>query len=345
MQRLKQRRAPDNLRTQTRRGGGRLGRVLYLTALAGIALWIANAFAGHLVYFRAQGLVVADVAELGSEYTARVKNVAVSRGQSVGEGAPIAEVASQEVSERIARIAADIARSRGELAGVKAELAGRVKLINEARMRLRVAERTRDSYDQVDEKGLITNQERLRFEDQYYTAVQEVRRLETAIETLRAERDALGTRVEAAETALRDLRATFDNGVVRAPWDGIVSDVSVLPGSVVQPGEPIARIARKETYVLAYRATGTLYDVAVGEEVIVSDGVRDYPGRIVRILPLTAKLPEAFRRAFRPAAREQVLRIAFDDGIDDPPPLNAAVEVRRPGWWVTRKLGALFSAP
>jgi pyruvate/2-oxoglutarate dehydrogenase complex dihydrolipoamide acyltransferase (E2) component len=137
---------------------------------------------------------------------------------------------------------------------------------------------------------------------------------------------------------LADLRGAFDGGALYAPFAGLVTDVMVLPGAVVTPGEPVARVAKQGRYVLAYRATGTLYDVSVGEVVEVSDGVARYPATVAAVLPLTAQLPEEFRQTFRPAEREQVLRIDFTGDSDQRPPLFATVEVHRPGWWIAHRL-------
>ena len=338
MRALKRRPSADALASQVRGRSGRLGRYLYLGVLLGLLVWLADAFAGHLVYLRAQGLVVSDAAELASEYTATVRTVAVERGDRVEEGALLARLRSQAVSERIARIAADVAETQGRLTEGAADLAARRRLLGEAEQRLESARQVRAQFDQAQARGLVSKREQLSVANEYYQALSEVESLKSAIEGLSAENDALRERLSQAEEALADLRAAFDDGALYAPFAGLVTDVMVLPGAVVTPGEPVARIADQGRYVLAYRATGTLYDVSVGEEVEVSDGVARYPARIGAVLPLTAQLPEEFRQTFRPAEREQVLRIDFTGDPDRRPPLFATVEVHRPGWWIEHRL-------
>jgi len=344
MRRLKRRPSSDALRSQVRGRSGRLGRVLYLTVLFGLLLWLADAFAGHLVYLRAQGLVVSDAAELASEYTATVVEVAVERGDQVEEGTLLARLRSQAVAERIARIAADVAETQGRLTEGVADLAGRERLLGEAERRLESARQLRAQFDQAQAQGLVSRREQLSVSEDYYQAFSEVEGIRSAITGLTAENDALRTRISRAENALAALRGQFDDGALRAPFAGLVTDVMVLRGAVVTPGEPVARVADKGRYVLAYRATGTLYDVTVGETVEVSDGVARYPATIGAVLPLTAQLPAEFSQTFRPAEREQVLRIDFSGDDARRPPLFATVEVNRPGWWIGRRFADLRRA-
>lgn len=336
MKRLKRRESPNTLRSEVRLRGGRIGRYLYGAVLLAIVLWIADAFVGHLIYFRAQGLVVADVADLGTEYGGRIADLPVERGTLVKKGEIIVRLTSQEVFHQIAEISADIALSHADLIRVEADFLDRDRLRTQSERRLAAAERLRDSYQTAKTKHLVTDRALLQVENEYYEALRESRRLKSAFEGLRAEAKALRVLINAAEEALGGLRTLFDNGAVRAPWDGLVTDVPVLTGSVVLQGTSLGRVANERRYVLAYRSTGTLYSVAVGEEVTLSDGVQYYRGRIADLLPLTAKLPDEFQRVFRPAAREQVLRIEFEDSAKLPP-LYATVEVTRHGWWgITR---------
>lgn len=347
MRRLKSRPARDALTTQPRSRGGRLGRFVYLTLLLGLGLWLIDAFFGHLIYLRAQGLVVADAAELSSEYTATVTEVLVERGDRVSAGQVVARLRSQTVSERIARIATDIADIQGQLTEAEAELAARRRLVGEAELRRQDAQRVLKQFEDAERQGLVSNRERVSVANELYRALSEVESLRSAIDGLTAERRSLQRRLLSAEEALADLRRDFDSGALKAAFSGLVTDVMVLEGAVVTPGQAIARIADSGRYVLAYRATGTLYQVAVGEPVVVSDGVERYAGQIGAVLPLTAQLPEEFRETFRPAAREQVLRIDFlgrENGAVAAPPLYATVEVRRPNIWFLARLSRLVRA-
>ncbi len=303
--------------------------------LLALLLWVADAFVGHLVYFRAQGLVVSDAAELASEYTATVDSVSVDRGQRVEKGEEVARLRSQAVSERIARIAADIVAAQGRLSEVVADREARERLLVEARDRLARTRAMREQYEGAAERNLLTGAERLDIGERYYSSLREVETLQGTIQGLKAEAEALRTRLRSAEQALADLRAGFDDGALRAPWSGLVIDIAVVEGSVVTPGEPIVRVAEEDGYVLAYRPTGTLYDIAVGERVTVSTGVSYYAARIAEILPLTAELPPAFQQSFKPTRRQQVMRIVF---TDERPPLFASVSVSRPGWWVLNRI-------
>jgi hypothetical protein len=82
--------------------------------------------------------------------------------------------------------------------------------------------------------------------------------------------------------------------------------------------------------VLAYLETGTLYSVAPGDEVRVSDGFTSTLGRVAEVLPVADTLPEEFRKAFQPRGRSQVARIELHS--ETPFPLFAKVRLTGIGW-------------
>jgi len=317
------------MQTEPRRSRGRLGRIVYLATLAAIVVLVANVLLGHLVFFRAQGLVVADTAELASEFTATIERVAVSRGARVERGQLVAEVRSFAVRERTARIAADIAEVEAVLLEAVARRSSEQRLLGAARARLETIAAIRERFRSADGAGLVTGRDAIDVENDYFHALAEVENLTSSIEGLEARIRATRTRLGAAEEALRTLRSVLDEGALRAPFAGVVVELPAVEGTVITPGQAVARIAATERYVLAYQPTGTLYETRVGEAVSIQTGVDAFDGRISARLPLTVQLPEEFQRAFSPAAREQVLRVDFV--ARGAPPLFAKVELRRPG--------------
>ncbi|MCK4305882.1 MAG: efflux RND transporter periplasmic adaptor subunit [Candidatus Eisenbacteria sp.] len=75
------------------------------------------------------------------------------------------------------------------------------------------------------------------------------------IEMLQAE-----TQLKAAEAAARQAAIRYERAVIKAPFDGMVTDRFVEPGQLVTPGMPVARII--DPYVLKLKGTVTERDIA-----------------------------------------------------------------------------------
>jgi hypothetical protein len=109
--------------------------------------------------------------------------------------------------------------------------------------------------------------------------------------------------------------------------DGVITRVVANKGSVTRAGDPIVELYGNQHFVLGYVPTGTLYRVAVGDEVQIRTGLQTSRGTITRVEPVAAALPREFQRSFAPVETQQLIRVEFAPG-EAPPPLFTKVNLR-----------------
>lgn len=326
MRRLKKRRLADVPQRDMRRRGRVWTRWIYIAAVAGFALWLGDMFFGSFFYFKSDGMVLATRATIATEFPARIRSINVREGHVVEAGATVASVTSQQVAESIARLTSEFATQRARLSELRVRRQVVASIISLAADRADVARETREKLEKLHRRGLLPLNKRNGAFDSEFRSLRD-------LESLTAEREAIGSETVELElalaevkSALSDLRALYDGGRLRSPAGGIVGQLHVAQGAVIQAGEPIMDLYSGPRYVLAYIPSGTLYTIAPGDRVSVRFGLRELSGTIERIEPIAAALPREFQKAFRPLERAQLARIALDPNAE-PPPLFSKVRV------------------
>lgn len=347
MRRFRLRPRADTLSNDVRRNTVIWTRVVYLGILLGLGLWFGDFLFGSYLYLKSEGMVIAPSATLATEYPATVRNVSVREGDRVTAGQRIAGISSQQVSESIARLTSELARLRAQEAQLRIQSDKNASLVKLATERSQLASQTRARYEELQRKGILPMDKRMAALESEYRSQFDAGALQAETDAIEQQLARLAPAIDKAEAALANLERLYGTGEVVAPIDGIVGRRNVEAGAVITSGEVLAEIYGNDTYVLAYLPTGTLYSVKAGDRVIVEWGVRSAPGRITAIEPLAMALPKEFQTAFKPVARNQLLRIEFDNESDSKgdrttlPPLFTKVGIHGGGLF-GRVLGAIF---
>lgn len=342
MRRLKVRALPHAMENQVRRQGSSWTRVIYLVVLIAIAVWLIDLLFGSSLFLKSEGMVLAPSATVATEYPATVRSIEAKEGDKVEKGRLIARISSQSVNESIARLTAEMATLRTRESDLRIQSHRNESLSQLADYRTQIASETRQRYETLQRRGILPADKRTAAIDSEYKSQSESGALKAETDAIIQQLVRLEPVIERAQRTLDELETTYGRGELVSPLDGIVGRRYVEPGSVIRPGEPIVDVYTRETYVLAYLPTGTLYEVEAGQPVIIRWGVKVIPGRIRTVEPLAVVLPKEFQTSFKPVARNQILRIEFDGtGTDDTPPLFAKVQVRGTGV-LARVFGWLF---
>jgi RND family efflux transporter MFP subunit len=100
----------------------------------------------------------------------------------------------------------------------------------------------------------------------YEKAKSEVNRLRAALKTEQIERD---RNLEALRTAAQKVEAQMQNTEIRAPMDGILSDVKAIDGEFVSDGSELATISSRRNYVRGEVNEEDVGEVKVGMKAIL----------------------------------------------------------------------------
>lgn len=343
MRRLRLRPRADTLSNDIRRSTVVWTRAVYFGILLALGLWFADFLFGPYLYLKSEGMVIAPSATISTEYPATVRDVDVREGDRVTAGQRIAGLSSQQVSEGVARLTSELARLRAQEAQLRIQGERNASLLGLASERSQLAAETRERYETLQRRGILPMDKRMAALDSEYRSLLDSGALQAETDAIRQQLSRLAPAIDKAEAALDNLEKLYGSGDVYAPIDGIVGRRNVEAGAVITPGDVLVEIYGNGTYVLAYLPTGTLYSVQPGDRVVVEWGVRSVSGRIAAIEPVAMALPKEFQTAFKPVARNQLLRIEFDDMADRDtlPPLFAKVDIHGGGVF-GRILGTIF---
>ena len=304
----------------------------YLLALIAGLGWCVNWLAAGYIYPDGDGIVIGEPAVVAAEFTATVKSMQVQQGQQVTQGDRVAQITSQSMAESRARLIAESVTRSAKLAEMKIRNEIVNATLSSAIFRERVASEGQNRLNTLYDKGYSPNITRTEAAVQAYRGTQDA-------EALRAEQRALAGQLgellkasEAADSALSDLLALYDNGQMRAPITGTVSTILVSTGSVIRAGDPVLEILGEHRFVISWFPVGRLfgslgYELAVGRAVSVDTGHGVLKGKITRVSSVTGPLPREFQKSFAPTERQQFIRIEFDEGVV-PPPYFTKVTVR-----------------
>lgn len=329
MRRLRERPRIDTLANDVRRGRSNWTRTVYVGILLLCSLWLGDYLLGPYLYLRSEGMVLAPSVTMATEHTATIRNMYVQEGERVSVGQRIASLTSQDVAESIARLSIDLATLKARESELKARYARAQALLQLASDRSRMAKETRQRYDVLQHQGLLPSDKLNATIDSEYRSLSDVEALRAEVRAFDEQLAGLSFAIGKAEQAQGDLETTYGRGQIAAPFDGVIGRRYVESGTVVTAGAPLVDVYTDAKYILAYLPTGTLYDSAVGDSVTIDWGVRHVHGVITAVEPVATVLPKEFQTAFKPVARNQVIRIGI--ASDDPasqPPLFSKVHVR-----------------
>lgn len=218
------------------------------------------------------GYVVArNKASVSSDITGRVKTIHVVVGQKVAKGDVIAELDDREARLRLAAAELTIVQTR-----LTAQGAGRA--LDFQRNRLAQIEGLR---------------ERQFVSDAMYDEA------EASYDSARIEREASNVAMAESENSVRAARIFVERHVIRAPFDGVVVEVSARPGETVSPtssGNSFIRtgivqlVDPVSLYVVAEVPERQVQPIRVGQPVDVvgkSVGGEVFPSKVVWVAPIS----------------------------------------------------------
>jgi multidrug resistance efflux pump len=323
---LKQRPSVHSVPSEPRSYRQTVFRWLYLAGVLAFAIWLVDFSFSGLLRFQSSGLVVGEPAVVAAEFTVTVQDLPLKQGDTVKKGQIAAVVSSQNVAETIARLTAEIAARQARLSELRMNSAVIDRLLPLAENRQKVATAARQELESLLASGYVALNQRTTAIEFEYQSHHDLETLKAQRGVIVAELDTLNTALSEASGALDELRKLFDGGRLRAPIDGVVSQIAANKGSVVRAGDSIVDLYGTQRFILAYLPTGGLYHVEIGDEVNIKVGFRSTRGTITRIEPVAARLPREFQLAFRPVETQQVIRVDFSPD-EVPPPLFTKVSL------------------
>jgi HlyD family secretion protein len=310
------------MNTKRMAAGAALAAVLLLAGW--YVLWRQPARPAELV---AAGTVEATEADLGFQLGGRIAEISVREGDAVLAGQALARLETAELEARRAAAAAQLEAARAHLSELErgarpeelrqaqaGETAARERMQDAAR----VLERTRAL-----EQGGAVSREALEHASTAYEvarAQHEQAREQLALvqRGTRSERVASQRAVvRQAEAAVAQVDALLDQGLIRAPFGGVVTVRHRQPGESVGAGAPVLTIMDPDDrWVRIYVREDAVGRVSIGQAAEIrsdSEPGTAYPGRVTFIASQAEFTPRNVQTAEQRVKLVYAVRVAVAD--------------------------------
>lgn len=311
------------------------GQWTYILVILLLFLWLADFLFGRFVFLRAEGMVTLDRQVIAVGYVGRVEHLPVIEGQRVEAGEVVARLRSTQILENTAQLSSRLVEAEQRRLLLEARRRSLLDLAPIAAKRAEDMTAIRERHEEGLRRGVATTIQQREFLRDEYEAVLENIRVKSELSTIEAELIGLDALVANGRAALDEVRSAYGEGILRAPFAGIVSSLRVAEGSVVTGGEPMMELLVGEPYALAWMTPGSLARMEIGDRVALEFGVEEMAGTVTGLFPVSQQLPVEFQKTFRPAERSQIFRIDLDEDAAVPPTFTK-VEVRAPGSAIDR---------
>jgi len=215
------------------------------------------------------------VAVVAPEVMGRVTQVLVREGDRVRKGDLLAVLDEQALAAQAA--AAEAAAEEAEAAAAEAAAAEA-----QAEAQKVLAEKTYARFAKLNEERVVTQQE---FDEVQARRTVAVRDHERALERRRQ----VAARVAAARAQARNARTLLSYARIAAPFDGVVTERRVDPGSLAVPGVPLFTVEDTRRYRVEARVpeeyAGVLRAGARVEILLDALPGRAFPGTVSEVVP------------------------------------------------------------
>lgn len=333
---LRARARPDNLKNQARTSQS-LARRIYLGAIAVGVGWIGLQFLGPLAFLSADGLIMQDREVISADFEAKIVSMTVRPGDHVLAGQQLGMLMSTQMLDLISDLTTRQAQGNARREQIDARLRAIQATMPAAGDRATTARGAVKAIEQAARGGYTTATRRAEVAHDLYDAEREAESLKAESAALESERAAVVGNLQRLSSALATAEATYRDGAILSPNEGIVGPKVASPGTVLRPGEEVAEVHFGVKYVVAYLPVNRFYTVRTGDPAMVSDGATSRVGRIERVEGLADTLPGEFRSSFTSLERRQLVRIAIDDALGMPLLAKVRItDVNTPGNLATR---------
>ncbi|HET7632595.1 MAG TPA: HlyD family efflux transporter periplasmic adaptor subunit [Gemmatimonadaceae bacterium] len=268
--------------------------IIGVLAIVGAASWFLaarNASAANTMW---SGTVEATDADLGFAVPGRIATVLPHEGDRVKAGDTLALLDRTELAARRAQATAALAAARAGLAelqrGARPEELAQARVADStAAARLTNAQRDLDRVTKLFDGGAVSRETldkaRLALDVAHGAKTHAEEQLRLVQAGPRTERiDAQRAVVQQAQAALNQAAASMDNGVIVAPFDGVVAVRDREPGETVSAGMPVVTLMQlSDRWVRIYVREDRIGAVKLGQRASISTDTypdSSYPGTV-----------------------------------------------------------------
>ncbi|HKK28019.1 MAG TPA: HlyD family secretion protein [Gemmatimonadota bacterium] len=284
------------------------------------------------------------IVPISAQVAGKVVRVFVGDHETVREGQPLLAIDPTDYRNAVDSRSAALASAKAQKRATEASLEEQRRALAAARADLgaataqdSLATREKDRYARLLAAGSVSQslfdhkQSAWKVaEARLQVARASVDRAGATIRRLKAQIQLESDQIDQARSALEDARVKLGRTTLTAPAPGVLAQKSVDPGQIVQPGQPLLKLVRRDSmYVDANFKETQLHDIRVGQKVEID--IDAYPGtsfrgHVASFQPGTGAVfsllpPENATGNFVKVVRRVPVRIWIDSEADPSHPL------------------------
>lgn len=89
-------------------------------------------------------------------------------------------------------------------------------------------------------------------------------------------------------------KASAENGLIRAPFDGVILRKYADVGTVVSAGSPILRISSPDADKVVFSLNTEIFPLSVGSEVVIQEETTSYTGSVRNVSTVRDPLTDRY---------------------------------------------------
>ena len=234
--------------------------------------------------------------ELGLERGGELTQVLVEEGDRVSKGQPLARLDTRNLQAQRKQLEARLSGALAQLeqleTGPRQEdiAAARARVRNlEKELELKEIQRSRREF--LYQEGAISREQRDEFATQEEVLEARLDEAKSALEELlngtrQEEIAAQRTTVQELEASIEDIDVTLSKSVLKAPFNGIVSQRYLDEGTVIQTGEPVIRLVENALPEARIGLPTTMTNnLSIGSSQTVTINSQEFSATVSAILP------------------------------------------------------------
>lgn len=322
---------PYAIQQDTREDPGVIGKYLYIGALVLFVSLIIHTLYGHWYILQGNGFIYSDNQSAALEFDATIRELFILEGQKVEKGAILFTFDSFSLKSQLIQSAYQISALQQNYFAAEQSLIQLTSQIQSTKKFTQFSQKLIKSLDELLDQKVISPLQMSPDAQRLYEAMSSLASYEAEYQQTLKNLSTVRHDLQKAQQYYDELLKYYEEGVFKASDDGVITNLIIWPGAVLNKGQVAFSLFHGKRYILAYANTETLVSYKVGDKLIVSiNGAGMKVAKIARLFDSSERLPEEFQPPFKPTQRNQLMAIELLDNHLESLPIMSTVQLSKP---------------
>lgn len=180
--------------------------------------------------------------ELSAAISADVEKVPARTGTKVSQGEILIQLDTRDTQLLISQLEADILDIKAQITSEENRYQADIDSLKQEKELMDIAAKSVERQAKLKQSNLVAQERYDQARSEHARSVLTVTSRELAINSHSARLTQLKARLQRAETALKDAKLDQERATIKAPFDGVITQVNAAPGERVQVGQTLLKL-------------------------------------------------------------------------------------------------------